>query len=108
MVDVLVVSNYPEIAKSERLKNALQSASANVSAINWDLASPSKFDSYDGVVLSGSPTLFSEGGADSKYSKEIDAIRGASVPVRVTDSFRLRVTTSPAQYEVSPFTFNSK
>jgi GMP synthase (glutamine-hydrolysing) len=81
VVNVLVVSNYPELARSEGLKNALQSGEANVSVTNWDSISPSKFNSYDAVVLSGSPTLFSDGGVDSKYRNEIDALRGASVPV---------------------------
>jgi GMP synthase (glutamine-hydrolysing) len=81
LANILVVSNYPELARIDRLKKAFESAKANTSVIEWNSATPTKFNSYDGVVLSGSPALFSDGAVETKFSSEIQAIREARVPV---------------------------
>lgn len=81
MANILVVNNYPERRRIDRLKSAFEHTNANVDVLDWDSVSVEKFNSHDGVVLSGSPVLFSDGGVETKFSEEVDAIKGASVPI---------------------------
>jgi GMP synthase (glutamine-hydrolysing) len=81
MVNILVVNNYPERARIDRLAKAFESDKVKVDVVDWDAASPGNFNSHDAVVLSGSPVLFSDGGVESKFSGEIEAVKNASVPI---------------------------
>lgn len=81
MVKILAVNNYPTRERFERLERCVASNGAEVTSITWDEASPKKFDSYDGVVLSGSPDMMSEPRVQAKFSEEAEAIRETKSPV---------------------------
>jgi len=78
---VLAVNNYPTQERFQRVTDALTSAGARVSSIDWSESSAKKFDLFDGVVLSGSPDMLSEARIQSKYRPEMDAIVASKVPV---------------------------
>lgn len=81
MPDVLAVNNYPTRERFERLVASLERTGAKVTSVGSDEAVPSRFKSFDGAVLSGSPDMLSSRKAQEKYAGEVDAIRDASVPV---------------------------
>lgn len=54
---------------------------ATLSSANWSDASASKFNAYDGVVLSGSPDMLSELKTRTKFRLEIDAIMDSSASI---------------------------
>ena len=81
MVRVLAVNNYPTRERFGRLTKSLRDNGATVEAIDWNESSVSKFDSGDGVVLSGSPDMMSDPRVQEKYQAEVEAIRDSGVPV---------------------------
>jgi len=81
LVRVLAVNNYPTRERFVRLENCLRGNGASVASISWEGASTSAFDSFDGVVLSGSPDMMSEGKTQSKYSREIESILDSKSPI---------------------------
>ena len=81
MARVLAVNNYPTRERFGRLAKSLEENGARVDVVEWDEASTLRFDSADGVVLSGSPDMMSEPGIQEKYAGEVEAIRHSKVPV---------------------------
>jgi GMP synthase (glutamine-hydrolysing) len=81
LVRVLAVNNYPTLERFERLRRCIESNGANVTAVEWDGISCGMFDSYDGVVLSGSPDMMSEEKTRTKFALESEAIVESKVPV---------------------------
>ena len=81
MARVLAVNNYPTRERFLRLEKCLKGNGATVIPIDWDRASTSVFDSFDGVVLSGSPDMMSEEKTQEKYSKEMDSILDSKSPI---------------------------
>lgn len=78
---VLAINNYPSEDRFERLRASLASNGAGVTAAFPSESSASRFNAYDGVVLSGSPDMLSEQRVRDKYGMEIEAIRDTSVPL---------------------------
>jgi len=78
---VLAVNNYPTRERFLRLEKCLRGNGATVSSVDWDRASAPLFDSFDAVVLSGSPDMMSEEKTEAKYSKEIESILDSRSPV---------------------------
>ena len=81
MPRVLAVNNYPTRERFARLVRSLEGSGAEVASISWNRSSATRFNSYDGVALSGSPDMMSLEKVRLKYSKEIDAIVDSGVPV---------------------------
>ena len=81
LAEVLAVNNYPNRERFERLTRCLEGNGARVTSIDWGDASAKKFDTFNGVVLSGSPDMMSWKTAHTKFQAEVDAIRDSSVPV---------------------------
>ena len=81
MVRVLAVNNYPTPERFERLRQCIEANGAAVTSIDWDGASREMFDSFDGVVLSGSPDMMSEEKTKAKFRRESGAILESKVPV---------------------------
>ena len=81
MPKVLVVNNYPNRERVTRLEGALEGNDATVTSIKWDKTSAAKFDSYDGVVLSGSPEMMSDPKIQAKFGEEAEAVRDSDVPI---------------------------
>ncbi|HEY6283978.1 MAG TPA: gamma-glutamyl-gamma-aminobutyrate hydrolase family protein, partial [Nitrososphaerales archaeon] len=81
MVRVLAVNNYPTPERFERLRQCIEANGAEVTSVDWDGLSPGIFDSFDGVVLSGSPDMMSEERTRAKFARESEAILGSEVPV---------------------------
>jgi GMP synthase (glutamine-hydrolysing) len=81
LASVLAVNNYPTRERFERLVKALAGNGARVTSVDWNQVSARMFDSYAGVVLSGSPDMMSEDRIAAKFSKEMDAILDSKVPV---------------------------
>ncbi len=81
MARVLAVNNYPTRERFLRLEGCLEGNGATVTSIEWGEASPSRFNSFDGVALSGSPDMMSQPKTLTKYRREIDAILDSEVPV---------------------------
>lgn len=81
MTKVLAVNNYPTSERFERLEQCLKDNGAAVTSMERDASSASSFDSYDGVVLSGSPDMMSEKRVQAKYQAEVDAIVESRVPI---------------------------
>jgi GMP synthase (glutamine-hydrolysing) len=78
---VLVVNNYPTRERITRLESCVSGNGGAVAAAEWDEVSASKFDSFDGVVLSGSPEMMTEPATQSKFEGEAQAIRDSHVPI---------------------------
>jgi GMP synthase (glutamine-hydrolysing) len=78
---VLAVNNYPSRERFERLESCLDLNGANVTSTDWNRVSAKKFDSFDGVVLSGSPDMMSETRTQTKFQDEIDAMIDSRVPI---------------------------
>lgn len=81
MVRVLTVNNYPTPERFERLRQCVEGNGAAVTSVEWDGLSRGMFDSFDGVVLSGSPDMMSEEKTRAKFRRESEAILGSKVPV---------------------------
>jgi GMP synthase (glutamine-hydrolysing) len=81
LVRILVVNNYPARKGSETLEKCVGGNGATVVHAEWDEVSVAKFDSCDGVVLSGSPALLTDKTTPAKYRKEIDAMTDSRVPI---------------------------
>lgn len=81
MPRVLVVNNYPTRERATRLQECIEGNGAAVTPAEWDDADASKFNSFDAVVLSGSPDMMTEPKTQAKFEKEAMAIRGSEVPV---------------------------
>jgi GMP synthase (glutamine-hydrolysing) len=81
LATVLAVNNYPTRERFERLEKCLRDNGAQVTSVDWDRSSPRLFNSYDGVVLSGSPDMMSEDRVAAKFRSEMDSILDSKVPV---------------------------
>jgi GMP synthase (glutamine-hydrolysing) len=81
MPRVLVVNNYPNRDRVERLERCVRENGASVTPIEWDEVSARRFDSFDGVILSGSPAMITEGATKSRFQGEADAILDSEVPI---------------------------
>ena len=81
MVKVLVVNNYPTRERVVTLERCVGENEGDVTPIDWSEVSAGKFDSFDGVVLSGSPDMMSEERTRVKYGREADAVVNSKVPV---------------------------
>jgi len=81
LVTVLAVNNYPTRERFLRLEKCVKGNGAAVTSVDWDRVSTAIFDSYDGVVLSGSPDMMSEERIQAKYRKEMDSILDAKAPL---------------------------
>ncbi|MDA4119198.1 MAG: gamma-glutamyl-gamma-aminobutyrate hydrolase family protein [Thaumarchaeota archaeon] len=81
MVRVLAVNNYPTLERFERLRQCIEANGAAVTSVDWDGLSRRMFDSFDGVVLSGSPDMMSEERTRAKFTSESKAILESTVPV---------------------------
>ncbi|HEV2225723.1 MAG TPA: gamma-glutamyl-gamma-aminobutyrate hydrolase family protein [Nitrososphaerales archaeon] len=81
MVRVLAVNNYPTPERFERLRQCVEANGAAVTSVEWDSLSRGMFDSFDGVVLSGSPDMMSEERTRAKFARESEAILDSRVPI---------------------------
>ena len=81
MVRVLVVNNYPTRERVETLERCLKGNGAEVHPLDWKDVSTPRFDSYDAVVLSGSPDMMSESKTQAKFQKEMDAALDSKAPI---------------------------
>ena len=81
MVKVLAVNNYQARERFLRLEKCLAGNGADVTSIGWKEATASRFGSFDGVALSGSPDMMSERSILTKYQDEVEAIVDSKVPV---------------------------
>ncbi|MDG6988073.1 MAG: gamma-glutamyl-gamma-aminobutyrate hydrolase family protein [Nitrososphaerota archaeon] len=81
MPKVLVVNNYPARERAGTLQSCVEGNGGAVTAVGWGDATAPLFDSFDGVVLSGSPDMMTEGRTESKFSKEREAILESKVPI---------------------------
>ena len=81
MARILVVNNYPTADRVERLRRSLEVHGAAVEGSAWREATGRLFSGFDGVVLSGSPFMLSEGWVRRKFSGEIEALRDTRAPV---------------------------
>lgn len=81
MSRILAVNNYPTRERFQRVVDSLLENGAAVASIEWDESSASRFDSFDGVVLSGSPDMLSERAVQEKYRGETTAILDSQVPI---------------------------
>jgi GMP synthase-like glutamine amidotransferase len=78
---VLAINNYPSEDRFDRLRASLASKGAKVTSAAPEQSSASRFNGYDGVVLSGSPDMLSERRIQDKYATEVEAIKGTRVPL---------------------------
>jgi GMP synthase (glutamine-hydrolysing) len=81
LTKVLAVNNYPIAERFERLRQCLSDNGAEVTSIGWSRASASRFDQYDGVVLSGAPDMLSKESTQVRFRTEAEAILDAKIPV---------------------------
>lgn len=81
MPKVLVVNNYPTRERVVRLVECLEDNGADVTSADWSRASASRFNSFDGVVLSGSPDMLTTARAQAKFAGEEEAVRDTTAPI---------------------------
>lgn len=81
MTTVLAVNNYPTRERFERLERCVEDNGATVTSVEWGKATASRFDSYDGVVLSGAPDMMSEERVQVKFRAEVEAMVDSKVPI---------------------------
>jgi GMP synthase (glutamine-hydrolysing) len=81
LVRVLVVNNYPSRDRVVALERCVRENGAVVDPIALERVSAAKFDSSDGVVLSGSPSMLSEARTRSKFHPEVDAVLDSESPI---------------------------
>jgi len=76
-----VVNNYPSRERVETLERCLKGNGAEVAPSELGDVSSRNFDSYDGVVLSGSPAMMTDDKTVSRFQPEVDAILDSTVPI---------------------------
>jgi len=81
LVRVLVVNNYPTRERVATLEKCLKENGADVVPVELERVSAARFDSSDGVVLSGSPAMLTEARTMSMFQSEVDAVLDSEVPV---------------------------
>jgi len=81
LVRVLVVNNYPSRERVETLERCLKQNGAEVVPVELEGVSAGKFDSFDGVVLSGSPAMMTEAKTRSAFQPEVEAILDSRAPI---------------------------
>ena len=81
MVRVLVVNNYPNRERVVTLETSIEGNGAEVVSAELGEVSPRKFDSCDGVVLSGSPDMMTDSRTVSKFQPEVDSVLNSSAPI---------------------------
>jgi GMP synthase (glutamine-hydrolysing) len=81
LVRVLVVNNYPTRERVETLEKCLGGNNATVFSVEWHGVSASRFDSFDGVVLSGSPAMMADRNTKVEFQPEVDAILNSRAPI---------------------------
>ena len=81
MVRILVVNNYPARERVETLERCVRSNGAEVSSVGWRDVTAKRFDSVDGVVLSGSPAMMTDQKTKVDFRREVDSIRGSKAPI---------------------------
>jgi len=81
LVRVLVVNNYPSRERVVALERCLKENGAEVVPVELEGVSAARFDSFDGVVLSGSPAMMSEARTISKFQPEVDAALDSEAPI---------------------------
>ncbi len=81
MTKVLVVNNYPAKDRAGALERCLTGNGAEVAAIEWRESSAARFDSFDGVVLSGSPEMMTAPRTREKFQGEAQAILDSHAPI---------------------------
>jgi GMP synthase (glutamine-hydrolysing) len=81
LVRVLAVNNYPTPERFQRLTQCVEGNGALITSVEWNGLSRGLFDSFDGVVLSGSPDMMSEEKTRVKFRRESEAILESNVPV---------------------------
>lgn len=79
MPKILVVNNYHNRDLVKRLENCVKTNGASVRSIEYGDASSRKFNSCDGVVLSGSYAMVTDG--LMAFQREIEAIMDSNVPI---------------------------
>lgn len=78
---VLAVNNYPRRDQSGRLAGCIRESGAEVTTIEPGEASRSRFGEFDGVVLSGSPDMWTDGATAGRFEAEVRAVTESAVPV---------------------------
>ena len=81
MVSVLVVNNYPGRERVLALERCLRGNGAEVVPAELKDVTPGKFDSYDGVVLSGSPDMMTHPRTVMKFRPEVEAVMDSRAPM---------------------------
>jgi GMP synthase (glutamine-hydrolysing) len=81
MVRVLVVNNYPSRERVGTLEKCLKGNGAEVVPVELEGVSAARFDSSDGVVLSGSPAMLTDARTIPKFQPEVDAVLDSQAPV---------------------------
>lgn len=81
MPKVLVVNNYPGRDRVARVESCVEGNGGTVTAVDWHEVTARKFDSHDGVVLSGSPSMMSAAKTRGMFSAEAEAVRDSTVPI---------------------------
>ena len=81
MGSVLVVNNYRGRKRAERLERCVRESGASVTSVDWRESTSRMFDSYDGVVLSGSPEMMSKEKTKERFQREMDAVLDSRTPV---------------------------
>jgi len=81
LVRVLVVNNYPSRERVETLERCLRGNGAEVVPEALREVSARKFDSCDGVVLSGSPDMMTSPKTVSKFQSEVNAVLDSEAPI---------------------------
>ncbi len=81
MTKVLVVNNYPTERRAGALEKCFETNGATVTTVDWHESSAAKFDSFDGVVLSGSPEMMTDTGTRTKFKVEAQAILESRTPI---------------------------
>jgi GMP synthase (glutamine-hydrolysing) len=78
---ILLVDNYLVPGRAGELEKSLASNGASVTVIGSSEPTARGFNKFDGVVLSGSPAMLSEEGAENQFSEEMEAIKRSQVPI---------------------------
>jgi len=81
LVRVLVVNNYPSRDRVVTLEKCLKGNGAEVVPVELEGVSAARFDSSDGVVLSGSPAMLTGSNTASRFQPEVDAMLDSQAPV---------------------------
>ena len=81
MVRVLVVNNYPGRERVVALERCLRGNGADVVPAELEDVSTGRFNSYEAVVLSGSPDMLTLPRTVLKFRQEVDAVLDSKAPV---------------------------